>query len=301
MPAKTKEARVFEGSVVPLVTPFRNGAVDEQAFARLVERQLRAGSHGLSVGGTTGEPAGLSLEERKRLIRLTVELAGGRRPVLAGTGSANLEATLELTRYAREAGADGALVITPYYTKPSQEGLFAYFARVAEAVPEFPLVIYNIPGRACVPVAVETLARLRERYPWVVGVKHSLKDLDVVSRTIRTLGEEFAVFCGLESLTYPMLALGARGMIAATANLLPSEVARLYEAVKAGRHDEARELHYRLYEVNEAIFWETNPVPLKYLMARAGLIEAEWRPPLGPPSPEVAARLDRLAAAWGWV
>ncbi len=291
---------MFEGSVVPLVTPFKDGAIDERTFARLVERQIRAGSHGLSVGGTTGEPAGLTLNERKRLIALTVELAGGKLPVLAGTGSANLEETLELTRYAREAGADGALVITPYYTKPSQEGLFAYFARVAEAVPEFPLVIYNIPGRACVPVEVETLARLRERYPWVVGVKHSLEDLDVVSRTIRILGEDFGVFCGLESLTFPMLALGARGMIAATANLLPSEVARLYEAVKAGRFGEARELHYRLFELNEAIFWETNPVPLKYLMARAGLLAPEWRPPLGPPAPAVAERLDRLAAAWGW-
>jgi len=292
---------VFEGSVVPLVTPFKNGEIDEQAFARLVERQVRSGSHGLSVGGTTGEPAGLTLEERKRLIRLTVELSAGRLPVLAGTGSANLEETLELTRFAREAGADGALVIAPYYTKPNQDGLFRYFARVAEAVPEFPLVVYNIPGRTCVPVAVETLARLRDRYPWVIGVKHSLRDLDVVSQTIRVLGKDFRVFCGLESLTFPMLALGARGMIAATANLLPSEVARLYEAVKTGRYAEARELHYRLFELNEAIFWETNPVPLKYLMARAGLLRPEWRSPLGPPSPGVAERLDRLAAAWGWV
>ena len=291
---------MLEGSVVPLVTPFKNGAVDEQAFARLAERQITAGSHGLSVGGTTGEPAALSLDERKRLIALAVEVASGRVPVLAGTGSANLEETLVLTRHAREVGADAAMVIVPYYTKPNPEGLFRYFQAVLEAVPEFPVVVYNIPGRACVSVPVEVLARLRERYPWLIGVKHSVRDLDVVTETLRVLGEGFAVFCGLESLTYPMLALGARGMIAATANLVPEKVAALYEAVRKGDHARARSLHYELYELNDAIFWETNPIPLKYLMAKAGLIEPEWRPPLGPPSPEVAQRLDRLAEKWGW-
>jgi len=286
--------------VVPLVTPFKDGAVDEQAFARLAERQIAAGSHGLSVGGTTGEPAALSLEERRRLIALTVEVAAGRVPVLAGTGSANLEETIALTRDARRAGADAAMVIVPYYTKPNPEGLFRYFQAVLEAVPEFPVVVYNIPGRACISMPVEVMARLRERFPWLVGVKHSVRDLDVVTETIRVLGEDFAVFCGLESLSYPMLALGARGMIAATANLVPGKVAALYEAVRDGDHARARALHYELYELNDAIFWETNPIPLKYLMAKAGLIEAEWRPPLGPPSPEVARRLDRLAEKWGW-
>ncbi len=286
--------------MVPLVTPFRDGAVDEQAFARLAERQIAAGSHGLSVGGTTGEPAALHPGERKRLIAIAVEVAAGRVPVLAGTGSAHLEETIALTRYAREAGADAAMVIVPYYTKPNPEGLFRYFEAVLKAVPEFPVVVYNIPGRACISMPVEVMARLRERYPWLIGVKHSVRDLDVVTETIRLLGEEFAVFCGLESLSYPMLALGARGMIAATANLVPEKVAALYEAVRDGDHARARALHYELYELNDAIFWETNPIPLKYLMAKAGLLRAEWRPPLGPPSPEVAERLDRLAARWGW-
>ncbi len=286
--------------MVPLVTPFRDGAVDEQAFARLAERQIAAGSHGLSVGGTTGEPAALHPDERKRLIAIAVEVAAGRVPVLAGTGSAHLEETIALTRYAREAGADAAMVIVPYYTKPNPEGLFRYFEAVLNAVPEFPVVVYNIPGRACVSMPVEVMARLRERYPWLIGVKHSVRDLDVVTETIRVLGEEFAVFCGLESLSYPMLALGARGMIAATANLVPEKVAALYEAVRGGDHARARALHYELFELNDAIFWETNPIPLKYLMAKAGLLRAEWRPPLGPPSPAVAERLDRLAARWGW-
>ena len=290
---------MLEGSIVPLVTPFRRGEVDKERFLSLLERQIKAGSHGVSVGGTTGEPAALRLEERKMLIALAVEAAAGQVPVLAGTGSANLEETLELTRFAAHVGAAAALVITPYYTKPSQEGLFHYFSEVASAVPDLPIVVYNIPGRACVPVEVETLARLREAHPNIIGVKHSLKDLDQVSWTIKVLGQDFAVFCGLESLTYPMLALGGKGMIAATANLFPREVARLFEAVKAGDYAEAKRLHYQLLEVNDAIFWETNPVPLKYLMAKAGLVEPEWRPPLGPPSPAVRKRLDDLAERLG--
>lgn len=289
---------MLEGSIVPLVTPFKNGQIDDAALNRLIERQIAAGSHGISVGGTTGEPAALTMDEREYLIARALSAARGRVPLLAGTGSANLEETLRLTRFAKKAGADAALLITPYYVKPNQEGLFRFFGAVAEAVPDLPLVIYNIPGRAAVDVLPATLARLAKSFRNIVGVKHSVKDLDAVSWTLKLCGRDFAVYCGLESLTYPMLALGGRGMVAATANWLPGEMARLYNFAKAGRHTEALELHYALLEANDAIFWDTNPIPLKTVLAWMGLIEPEWRLPLGPPSAEVEARLRKMAESY---
>lgn len=291
----------LEGSIVPLITPFRDGAFDDRAFKRLVEHQIAAGSHGISVGGTSGEPAGMSPDERRYVISQAVSLAGDRVPILAGTGSVNLEETLELTVHAQDAGARGALVITPYYVKPNQEGLYDFFGRVAAEVPDLPVVIYNIPGRAGVPVAVETLVRLRSDFENVVGVKHSVKDLDVVSWTLKKCGRDFKVFCGLESLTFPMLMLGGHGMVAATGNLMPRELAGMYDAVKAGDLDRALELHYHLLEVNDSIFWDTNPMPVKTVLNMMGLIEKEWRPPLGPVSPEIEERLQDMAERYGLV
>lgn len=285
----------LEGSIVPLITPFKDGVIDDEAFKRMVEFQLQSGSHGISVGGTTGEPAALSIEERKRMIDLAVELAGGRVPVLAGSGTVNLNETLELTRHTQTAGANAALIITPYYVKPNQEGLYNFFGRVAKEVPELPVVIYNIPGRSGVPVAVETLARLRRDFENVIGVKHSVKDLDEVSWTLKRCGRDFKVFCGLESLTFPMLALGGHGMVAATGNMMPREMAQMYEAVEEKDFDRALELHYQLLEVNDSIFWDINPIPLKTVLSMMGLIEKEWRLPLGPPTPEVEARLRDMA------
>lgn len=289
----------LEGSITPIVTPFKNGKMDESALSRLIERQIEAGSHGVSVGGTTGEPAALSTDERERLITHTVNVVAGRVPVLVGTGSVNLDETLRLTAFAQEAGADAALVIVPYYVKPNQQGLFDFFARVAETVPDLPLVLYNIPGRAAVSLEPTTLARLSSDYSNVIGVKHSVKDLDAISWTLKLCGRDFKVFCGLESLTYPMLALGGHGMVAATANWLPREMAQMYDHAKAGDFEQARELHYRLLEANEAIFWDTNPIPLKTVLAWMGLIEKEWRLPLGPTTTENEERLTRMAESYG--
>lgn len=290
---------MLEGSIVPLVTPFKRGQIDDAALDRLIERQIDAGSHGISVGGTTGEPAALSMDEREYLIARALTAARGRVPLLAGTGTVNLEETLRLTRFARKAGASAGLLITPYYVKPNQEGLYRFFGAVAEAVPDLPLVIYNIPGRAGVEVLPATLARLSKSFRNIVGVKHSVRDLDVVSWTLKLCGRDFAVYCGLESLTYPMIALGGRGMVAATANWLPEEMARLYNLAKAGRHKEALELHYALLEANEAIFWDTNPIPLKTVLAWMGLIEPEWRLPLGPASADIDAKLRKMADSYG--
>ncbi len=290
---------MFRGSIPPLPTPFRRGQIDEAALRALVERAIREGSHGISVGGTTGEPGTQTLEERKRVMAIALEQAAGRVPVLPGTGALRLEETLELTRFAQEAGAQGAMVIVPYYVKPNQEGLYRYFAEVARAVPDFPLILYNIPGRAGVEIAPRTVARLRRDFPNIVGLKHSSKDLEYLSQLFQEVGQDFLVFCGLESLTLPMMSLGAVGTIAATANWLPKEVARLTELALAGDYGGAREMHYYLLEANEAIFWDTNPIPLKTVLSWMGLLEKEWRLPLGPTTPEVEERLRRMARRYG--
>ncbi|MCL6526112.1 MAG: 2,4-dihydroxyhept-2-ene-1,7-dioic acid aldolase [Thermaceae bacterium] len=291
----------FKGSVVPLITPFKNGQIDEAALEKLIERQLEAGSHALSVGGTTGEPGTLSVEERKYLIERAMRLIRGRVPLLAGTGTLRLDETLEITRFAQQVGAQGALVITPYYLKPNQEGLYRFFGAVAAAVPEFPIVLYNIPGRTGVEIQVETVVRLRRAFKNIVGLKHSSKDVEYVSELLRQVGRDFQVFCGLEALTFPMMCVGAVGTIAATANWLPKETAQMCQLLLEGRHREALELHYYGLEANSAVFWDTNPIPLKTVLAWMGLCEKEWREPLGPSTPEVEARLRKMAESYGLI
>ncbi|WP_026234499.1 2,4-dihydroxyhept-2-ene-1,7-dioic acid aldolase [Calidithermus timidus] len=290
---------LMHGSVTPLVTPFKNGRIDEAALERLIERQIEAGSHGISVGGTTGEPGTLSLEERKYLIELAVRLARGRVKVMAGTGTLRLDETLELTQFARRVGAAEALVITPYYIKPNQEGLYRFFGQVAASVPDMPVVLYNIPGRSGIEIKIPTVARLRREFKNINGLKHSSKDVEYVSELLRVVGRDFRVFCGLEALTFPMMAVGAVGTIAATANWLPKETAEMCEMLLQGRYAEALELHYYGLEANDAIFWDTNPIPLKTVLSWMGLIEKEWREPLGPTTPEIEARLRKMAEGYG--
>nr|WP_157205796.1 2,4-dihydroxyhept-2-ene-1,7-dioic acid aldolase [Calidithermus timidus] len=290
---------MMHGSVTPLVTPFKNGRIDEAALERLIERQIEAGSHGISVGGTTGEPGTLSLEERKYLIELAVRLARGRVKVMAGTGTLRLDETLELTQFARRVGAAEALVITPYYIKPNQEGLYRFFGQVAASVPDMPVVLYNIPGRSGIEIKIPTVARLRREFKNINGLKHSSKDVEYVSELLRVVGRDFRVFCGLEALTFPMMAVGAVGTIAATANWLPKETAEMCEMLLQGRYAEALELHYYGLEANDAIFWDTNPIPLKTVLSWMGLIEKEWREPLGPTTPEIEARLRKMAEGYG--
>jgi 4-hydroxy-tetrahydrodipicolinate synthase len=266
------------GSLTPLVTPFRDGAIDDGTFQALVEEQVEAGSHGITVAGTTGEPASLTLSERERLIALAVEAADGRLPVLAGTGTNELESTLRLTRFAERTGASAVLVVTPYYVRPNQAGLSAWFERVADET-ELPLILYDIPGRSAVELSVDTIERLSERAN-IVGAKFARPDLEHVSRVIARCGRDFAVYCGFEPLCFPMLCLGGAGHISATANVFPREVAALADAAFAGEWDRAREMHFALREVNEAIFFDTNPVPVKTMLAAQGKASAEVRPPL---------------------
>lgn len=301
MTVSGRDPQRLRGSLVPLVTPFRDdGAIDEQAFADLIEWQIESGSHGLTVAGTTGEPSSLSLEEREYLIEFAVRRVRGRVPVLAGTGTNNFHDTLRLTRFAARVGASAALVVAPYYVRPSQEALYRYYRALAEEVRDLPVVVYNIPGRAAVNVEPETLARLRRDCPNVVGVKEANKDFEHVNRVLHRCGRDFLVYSGIELLCFPVLAIGGAGYVSATGNVLPREVARLYDLCAAGRWEEARELHYHLLPMNDAVFLETNPVPVKtalHLMGR--LPSAHVRLPLAPLAPESEARLRQVLAGYG--
>jgi 4-hydroxy-tetrahydrodipicolinate synthase len=285
-------ASFLRGSYTPIVTPFRNGDLDLDTFAALVDRQIVHGGHGILVTGTTAEPSSLTLDERTELVRVAIRTSAGRRPVVAATGSQSYSDTLILTKKAEEAGADAVLVVTPYYIKPSQAGLTEYFVAVGQRT-SLPLLVYHIPGRAAVSVSVETVARIAERLPTLVGIKHAVNDLEFVTEVLARCGREFRVFCGLEALSLPMLAIGAAGVMNAVGNLAPDRVAALCNAIAANDLIEARRLHDELFELNQAIFFDTNPVPLKYMMARLGLLPAaEVRLPLVPASSEVQSRLD---------
>jgi len=289
----------LKGSIVPLVTPFNEkDEFDEPAFRKIVDWQIESGSHGISVEGTTGEPSALSLEEREKIFKVSVSAVHGRVPVVAGTGTNNLTETLRLTKSAEKSGVDVALVIVPYYNRPSQEGLYDYFSRVARST-ELPVIVYNIPGRTATNMEPSTLRRLKERWSNIVGVKESNRDFDQVSKVLSECGREFIVYSGIESLCFPMLAVGGSGHISATANLLPKEMADLYNLVRDGHWEKARDLHFELLEINEALFWETNPVPLKAALGLMGKISPRLRPPLVSLSEEKTKKLTDVMGRYG--
>jgi 4-hydroxy-tetrahydrodipicolinate synthase len=285
---------VLRGSYPPVITPFRDGKVDYDAFAKLIDRQAREGSHGVLVTGTTAEPSSLTIDERAELTRVAVQTVDHRIPVVAATGSQSLAETLDLSSRAEKDGVDALLVVTPYYIKPSQAGLVEYFCEVGKRS-SLPLMIYHIPGRAAVSVAPATVARIAERTPTLVGMKHAVNDLEAVTEVLALLGPEFRIFCGLEALSMPMLAIGGAGLMNAVGNLVPARVAEMCNAVDRGDLAAARKLHFELFELNQAIFLETNPIPLKYMMARLGLIPtSEVRLPLIPLDAARGQKLDAV-------
>jgi 4-hydroxy-tetrahydrodipicolinate synthase len=284
----------LRGSYPPLVTPFKSGAVDYETYARLVERQVADGSHGIVVNGTTAEPSTLSVEERNRLVEVAVKAAAGRIPVVAATGGQSHADTVAMTAAAEKAGADALLVVTPYFIRPPQRGLVEYYVDIGKRS-GLPLLIYHIPGRAAVNMTVESIAAIAEKVPTLVGMKHAVNDLNLVSEVLARLGFEFRVFVGLEDLSFPMMAVGAVGVMNAVGNLMPKEVAALCEHVLAGRMAEARAAHFALFELNQAVFFDTNPIPMKYMMQRLGILpNEEHRLPMVPATPELAQRLDRV-------
>ena len=281
----------LKGSIPPLVTPFRDGGVDYDAYARLVEFEIGNGSHGILVNGTTAEPSTLCVAERNRLVDIAVEIAAGRLPVVAATGSQSLSETRDLTVHAAKAGADALLIITPYYIRPPQRGLIAYFLELAKLT-DLPWMVYHIPGRTAVNVTIDTLEELRAKSSSFVGMKHAVNDLALVSECRAVLGPEFKIF-GLEELSFPMMAVGACGLMNAVGNLRPRVLADLCEAVWRGDLAAAQALHHRLLEINQAVFFDTNPIPMKYMMRRLGILETnEHRLPMVPATPELERRLD---------
>ncbi|MEA3056623.1 MAG: 4-hydroxy-tetrahydrodipicolinate synthase [Actinomycetota bacterium] len=289
----------LRGSYPPLVTPFRDGEIDLDAYAALVERQVAGGSHGITVNGTTAEPSTLTVDERNALVRVAVDVVGGRIPVVAATGSQSHAETVELTAFAAKAGADAVLVVTPYYIRPPQRGLVEYY-RDLGARTELPLLVYHIPGRTAVDVPPETLEQIAEAAPTFAGLKHAVNDLGYVSDVRRRLGDDVRVFVGLEELSLPMLAVGATGLMNAVGNVAPAEVASLYDLVAAGDLVAARKQHDALFELNKAVFWDTNPIPIKYLLRALGVLPTnEHRLPMVPATPELEARLDALLERTG--
>jgi 4-hydroxy-tetrahydrodipicolinate synthase len=269
---------MFGGALVAIVTPFRNGKVDEQALRKLIEEQIAAGTDGIAPCGTTGESTTLSHQEHDRVIEITIDAVKKRVPVIAGTGSNSTEEALRLTRHAWEAGADGALMVCPYYNRPTQEGLYQHYRTIAEEVP-IPIIIYNIPGRTGINLLPEALARLAE-IGNIVGVKEASGSLKQMSDVIQLCGSEFDVLSGDDIFTLPLLAIGGKGVISVISNVVPADMAKMVDAFDSGDLEKARSLHYRMAPLIEALFVETNPIPVKAALAMMGKIDYELRLPL---------------------
>ncbi|MEX0924008.1 MAG: 4-hydroxy-tetrahydrodipicolinate synthase [Rhodovibrionaceae bacterium] len=291
----------IKGSIPPVITPFRNGEVDYEAYASLIEHQVSGGSHGVLVNGTTSEPATLTTEERMRAVEVAMETVKGRVPVVAATGSQSHAETVVLSEQAAKLGVDALLIVTPYYTKPPQHGLVEYYVDLAKRV-EQPVMIYHIPGRTAVSVTLDTLKRIKDQAPNLVGMKHAVNDLDFVSEQLREFGFDWKIFVGLEDLSFPMMAVGACGLMNAVGNMVPGRVAGICEAVWANDLEAARKIHFELFELNKAVFFDTNPISMKYMMKRMGILPAnEHRLPMAPATPEVMKRCDGVLERAGLV
>lgn len=271
----------FKGAFTALVTPFSQGRVDEEAYRNLIEWQIEQGIHGVVPCGTTGESATLSHEEHKRVIRICVEQVRGRVPVLAGAGSNNTTEAVELARFAKEAGADGALLITPYYNKPTQEGLYQHFRRIAQEVP-MPYVLYNVPSRTATNLLPATVARLAKDIPEVIGIKEATGDLNQVSQVLELCGPDFQVLSGDDFTVLPLLSIGGCGVISVVSNVVPAKMSGLCTAWQRGDIAQARSYHFELAAYARMMFLETNPIPVKTALSMMGKIQLELRLPLVP-------------------
>jgi 4-hydroxy-tetrahydrodipicolinate synthase len=287
----------FKGSIVALITPLKNGKIDADAFQRHVEWQIDQGTHGLVPVGTTGESPTLTHDEHKRIIELSIEVAARRVPVIAGTGSNSTSEAVELTRHAKEAGADGALVVTPYYNKPTQEGLYLHYKAINDCA-DIPIIIYNIPGRSVVDMSVETMARLA-KLPNIVGVKDATADLARVSQQRAAIGHDFVQLSGEDATALGFMAHGGHGCISVTANIAPALCSEFQLACLGGNYKRALELQDKLMPLHDALFVEANPGPVKYAAERLGLCSSETRLPLAPLSPASRKRVDDALATVG--
>ncbi|MDA8387507.1 MAG: 4-hydroxy-tetrahydrodipicolinate synthase [Nitrospiraceae bacterium] len=287
---------MFEGSMVAIVTPFKKGKIDEKAFAGLVNWQIEQGTQAIIPCGTTGESATLDYDEHYRVIELAVKTAKGRVPVIAGTGANSTDETIMMTEKAVSLKADGALLVAPYYNKPTQQGIYLHYKAVSGAVKGFPLLLYNVPGRTALNILPETVARLSEIRN-IVGIKEATGDMKQASEIIRLCGSGFTVLSGDDFTTLPMYALGGRGAISVTANVAPGLEAAMWDAWKAGDREKAVRLHYELEPLNKAMFLETNPIPVKTALSMMGRIKEEFRLPLCEMSGENRKKLEKTLKA----
>jgi len=269
---------MFKGSIVAIVTPFKNGKVDEKALGDLIEWHIKEGTNAIVPCGTTGESATLDYKEHDRVIEFTIKKVKGRVPVIAGTGANSTDETIMITKHAKKAGADGALLVAPYYNKPTQEGLYRHYKAVAEAV-KIPIVLYNVPGRTAVNILPPTVARLAE-IKNIVAIKEATGDMKQVSEVIRLCGDRITVLSGDDFTTLPLMALGGKGVISVSANVAPKLVSQMCAFWEQGKFDEARKIHYMLEPLNASMFIETNPIPVKTALAMMGRIREEFRLPL---------------------
>ncbi|MBI5188472.1 MAG: 4-hydroxy-tetrahydrodipicolinate synthase [Nitrospirae bacterium] len=283
---------MIKGSIVAIVTPFKNGKVDEKALGDLIEWHIGQGINGIVPCGTTGESATLDYREHYRVIKFTVEAVNKRVPVIAGTGANATDETIMITKEAKKYGADAALLVSPYYNKPTQEGLYRHYKAVAEAV-DIPIVLYNVPGRTAVNILPTTVARLAE-IKNIVAIKEATGDMKQVSEVIRLCGDRITVLSGDDFTTLPLLALGGKGVISVSANVAPKDVSRMCSLWMKGQHDKARAIHYKLEPLNTAMFIETNPIPVKTALAMMGKIKEEFRLPLCEMTPANKEKLKKV-------
>ncbi|MBN2569460.1 MAG: 4-hydroxy-tetrahydrodipicolinate synthase [Deltaproteobacteria bacterium] len=290
---------MFEGASVAIVTPFKNGEVDEESFRKLIEFQIENGTDGIVPCGTTGESATLSHEEHDRVVEIAIDAVKKRVPVIAGAGSNNTRESLRLARHAYDAGADAVLMVSPYYNKPTQEGLYLHYKTVAEEVP-IAIFPYNVPSRTGSNILPETVARL-SKISNIVGIKEATGDLKQISKVFELCSEDFIVLSGDDFTTLPIMALGGKGVISVVSNIVPRDVADMTDAFAAGDLARAKELHYKMWPIAEAAFFETNPIPSKAALSLMGKIEYELRSPLCRMSDANYEKLKNVLSNYGLI
>jgi 4-hydroxy-tetrahydrodipicolinate synthase len=289
----------FKGAYTALVTPFSGGEVDEQAYRDLIERQIQEGIDGLVPCGTTGESATLSHDEHERVITICIDQAKGRVPVIAGAGSNNTQEAVRLSKFAKEAGADGALHITPYYNKPPADGLIAHFKAITAESGGLPLIVYNVPGRTAQNVQADVVARLHKEVPDVVGIKEATGDMKQVAEVVEYCGPAFQVLSGDDFTVLPLLCVGGQGVISVISNIAPSLMSGMCNAFEKGDMDRAQKLHYQMAPLNRAMFMTTSPIPVKTALSLMGVCKAEFRLPLTPLAEEKVEELKSVLQAGG--
>ncbi|GAA1341237.1 4-hydroxy-tetrahydrodipicolinate synthase [Arthrobacter roseus] len=292
------DPRSLSGALAALFTPFTaEGDVDNVSLRNMINWQIANGSTGITLGGSTGEPSSLSVAERIDSIKVAAVEINDRVPFMPGTGTAKMSETLELTQAAIDAGADASMIITPYYSRPTQEALYRWYAEVAQTFPDMPFVIYNVPSRTAVDMAPETVARLFRDFENIVGIKETTKDFEHFSRVMHACGRDLLVWSGIELLCLPLMALGGVGFISALANLAPRAISDMYHAWEEGDLEKARDIHYGLHPLADLLFVETNPAPSKWVMARRGLISSDHvRSPLITPTDAGITKIEELLA-----